>query len=175
MAESSMEPEAKRKLMARFRSKDTRPEIAVRRLLHSRGYRFRIHRKDLPGRPDIVLPGRRLVAFVHGCFWHHHDGCSVSHVPASRSEFWRAKFQANRERDERNQRLLEEAGWRVVTIWECEAVGKDLGRVLDAIGLPDRPAGTIRRDAATASWGMGSSAGETDENQEERRHRRPLR
>ena len=112
--------------MSRIRSKDTKPEIIVRSLLHSLGYRFRLHRKDLPGSPDIVLPKYRTVILVHGCFWHRHQGCKYSYSPKSRKEFWEDKFQSNVLRDELNTSSLEELGWNVVTVWECETADIDL-------------------------------------------------
>ena len=127
--------------MARIRSKDTKPELRVRQLVHRLGYRFRLHQKDLPGRPDLVFASRRKVVFVHGCFWHAHEDCSVANRPKSRSEFWNAKFERNRFRDPKNQRLsLEEAMAGV-----CSPCGnarqqrttRDLRRVLRASsGLP---------------------------------------
>jgi len=105
--------------MQAVRSKDTAPEIAVRSLLHGMGYRFRLHRKDLPGTPDIVLPGRRAAIFVHGCFWHGH-GCRIGQLPKSRLDYWLPKIEANRERDRRKGGALEAAGWRVLTVWQCE-------------------------------------------------------
>jgi DNA mismatch endonuclease (patch repair protein) len=106
--------------MAAIRGKNTKPEMRVRSLLHSLGYRFRLHRKDLPGKPDIVLPKYQTAVFVHGCFWHSHD-CRYGRVmPATRPEFWAEKRRRNVERDERMQRELEAAGWRVLTVWECE-------------------------------------------------------
>ena len=116
--------------MARFRSKDTKPELLVRRALHRHGKRFRLHRKDLPGRPDIVLPGLRIAVFVHGCFWHAHEGCRDARVPSSRPEFWREKFARNKERDRRAEQELQALGWQVVTIWECEAKSARLDEVL---------------------------------------------
>ena len=107
-------------LMARIRGRDTTPEIAVRRIAHRMGLRFRLHRKDLPGCPDIVLPRHRLVVFVHGCFWHRHSGCRISHIPKSRTEYWIQKFEKNVERDRRNEEALKVLGWRVLVIWECE-------------------------------------------------------
>src|SRR5262245_38638615 len=107
-------------LMARVRGKNTRPEIIVRRALYAMGERFRLHRADLPGRPDIVLPRHHLVIFVHGCFWHRHPGCRLSSTPKIRADFWSKKFAANVERDGRNRTALENAGWRTATIWECE-------------------------------------------------------
>jgi DNA mismatch endonuclease (patch repair protein) len=109
--------------MGRIGSKNTAPELIVRRLLHSLGYRFRLHRKDLPGTPDIVLPGRRKAIFVHGCFWHAHS-CRIGRPPKSRPEFWEPKLARNRARDEENSRDLEEAGWDVLTVWQCETKDK---------------------------------------------------
>ena len=110
--------------MSRIRSKDTSPEIQVRSLLHRLGYRFRIHRNDLPGKPDIVLPRYRVVVLVHGCFWHRHPGCKFAYTPKSRVEFWKKKFAGNVKRDAMNLEALKTAGWRVITVWECEL--KDL-------------------------------------------------
>ena len=106
--------------MAKVRGKDTGPEIAVRRAAHGLGLRFRLHRSDLPGRPDLVFPKHRLAVFVHGCFWHRHPGCARSTVPSTRVDFWDAKFRATVERDARQQQLLALAGWQVVILWECE-------------------------------------------------------
>ncbi|MBX3372905.1 MAG: DNA mismatch endonuclease Vsr [Phycisphaeraceae bacterium] len=105
--------------MSRIRGRDTRPEKAVRSLLHRMGFRFRLHRRDLPGSPDIVLPRLRTVIFVHGCFWHRHPGCRFAYTPRTRKAFWNAKFAANRARDRRHARELRSLGWRVVTVWEC--------------------------------------------------------
>ncbi|TNF01150.1 MAG: DNA mismatch endonuclease Vsr [Bacteroidetes bacterium] len=120
-----MSKESRRRIMQANKSKDTIPELRVRKLLHHLGYRFRIHRKDLPGRPDIVLPRYRLVIFVHGCFWHQHPGCHLASHPKTREEFWTTKFAANKARDERNVRLLENLGWRVELIWECETLDQE--------------------------------------------------
>ena len=106
--------------MSRIRGKDTKPELLLRRLLHRAGYRFRLHAPDLPGKPDIVLPKYRTVIFVHGCFWHRHEGCSNATMPKSRTEFWEEKFRRTVERDEAKQRQLEALGWRVVVVWECD-------------------------------------------------------
>ena len=106
--------------MSRIRGKDTQPELAVRSALHRAGYRFRLHRKDLPGRPDIVLPKYRTVIFVHGCFWHHHSGCKLAYAPKSRVVFWNKKFRSNVDRDRRNASELRRLGWRVITVWECK-------------------------------------------------------
>jgi len=117
---SSISPEERRELMRRFRSRDTRPEVCVRRALHAAGRRFRLHRKDLPGRPDIVLPKDNVAIFVNGCFWHAHEGCPISRTPSTKTEFWKEKFARNRERDARVQDELRAMGWKAVTIWECE-------------------------------------------------------
>jgi DNA mismatch endonuclease, patch repair protein len=106
--------------MGRISGRDTKPEIRVRRFLHRQGYRFRLHVRGLPGRPDIVLPKWRTVIFVHGCFWHRHPGCQLSYSPKSRTDFWTRKFEENVTRDQRNAAALESAGWRVEVIWECE-------------------------------------------------------
>ena len=106
--------------MRRIRSKDTKPEMVVRRLLHSMGYRYRLHAKDLPGRPDIVFRGRRKAILVHGCFWHQHEACRDGHMPSTRQEFWVPKFTRNRERDKINTASLKQAGWDQLVIWECE-------------------------------------------------------
>lgn len=112
--------EKRSRIMRGSKSRDTQPEILVRRALHRLGYRFRIDRKDLPGTPDIVLPKHGLVIFVHGCFWHQHEGCKDGRKPQSNSGFWEAKFAKNLLRDESNQRALRGLSWRVEVIWECE-------------------------------------------------------
>lgn len=106
--------------MSRIRANDTKPEIAVRRLLHGMGFRFRLHSSRLPGRPDIVLPRWRTVVLVHGCFWHRHRNCKFAYTPKSRVGFWIPKLRANEQRDERNAGLLKSAGWRPLVVWECE-------------------------------------------------------
>lgn len=106
--------------MSRIGQKDTAPEIAVRQTLHGLGVRFRLHRRDLPGTPDVVLPGRRLALLVHGCFWHRHAGCRFAYTPKSRPEFWKTKFARNVDRDREVEVVLAELGWRVEVIWECE-------------------------------------------------------
>ena len=110
--------------MSRIRGKDTQPELVVRRLAHAMGYRFRLHRRDLPGSPDLVFPGRRKVIFVHGCFWHGHE-CRKAHLPRTRTDYWAAKIQRNRERDVASLDALRATGWEVLVIWECEI--KDRG------------------------------------------------
>ena len=110
--------------MAGIRGKDTRPEMILRRGLHARGFRFRLHDKRLPGSPDLVFPGRRAVIFVHGCFWHGH-ACHLFRLPATRQEFWRAKIEGNAARDALAERTLVADRWRVLTIWECALKGRE--------------------------------------------------
>jgi len=108
--------------MSRVRGRDTKPELLVRRLVHGMGYRYRLHRHDLPGKPDLTFPARRKVIFVHGCFWHRHPdpACPLARLPKSRLDFWRPKLETNRKRDGRNIVLLAELGWDVLVIWECQ-------------------------------------------------------
>ena len=114
------DPAKRSQVMARVKGRDTSPELKVRKLLTSMGARYRLHRKDLPGAPDIVLPGRRLAIFVHGCFWHRHEGCKVATTPKSNTQFWIDKFDRNVARDKRVRSELEAAGWRVIVSWDCE-------------------------------------------------------
>ena len=116
----TVSPEVRSRIMAQVKSKGMKPEMRVRRLLHSMGYRYRLHRSDLPGRPDLVFPSRRKVVFVNGCFWHYHRDCERVRIPATNQDYWEAKLARNRDRDERNLVLLEESGWSVMTTWECQ-------------------------------------------------------
>lgn len=106
--------------MRRIRSKNTEPEMLLRSVLHRKGYRFRIHRKDLPGKPDIIFASRRKAVFVHGCFWHQHSACREGRIPGSRQEYWKPKLARNIERDEIAVQSLLELGWKVLVVWECE-------------------------------------------------------
>ena len=114
-----VEAAVRSRMMSAIRGKNTRPEWMVRRYLHARGYRFRLHRKDLPGSPDLVLPRFRLAILVHGCFWHRHLGCFYATSPASREDFWKRKLDGNVERDQRQLWELAELGWRTLVVWEC--------------------------------------------------------
>ena len=128
--------DARSALMRRVRGKDTTPERAVRRAAHSLGYRFRLHRRDLPGTPDLTFPRLRKVIFVQGCFWHRHAGCSRTTTPKTRADYWREKFEQNMERDRRNIAMLRALGWEVLEVWECETLDRTgllvtLSRFLD--------------------------------------------
>lgn len=112
--------ETRSALMARIRHKDTKPEMKVRRLAHRLGFRFRLHRPDLPGKPDLVFPSRRAAILVHGCFWHQHEGCRKATIPRTRQDFWEAKLGRNVERDRATEAALRKLGWRVLVVWECE-------------------------------------------------------
>lgn len=129
--------------MAKVRGKDTHPEMAVRRLLHSLGYRFRLHARALPGSPDLVFARRRKIVLVHGCFWHRHHGCKQATTPKTRAEFWKAKFEANVVRDERNIAELTEMGWDVLVVWECETRNAKLltPKLTQFLGLPASASG----------------------------------
>lgn len=118
----TLSPKERSKRMARVRGRDTKPEMIVRRLTHAMGYRYRLHRADLPGKPDLVFPGRRKVIFVHGCFWHRHDDpeCRLARMPKSRLDFWGPKLERNRQRDADNVDRLLELGWRALIVWECQ-------------------------------------------------------
>jgi DNA mismatch endonuclease, patch repair protein len=107
-------------VMSRIKGQNTKPELIVRSLLHRLGYRFRLHRRDLPGKPDIVLPRYKTIIFVHGCFWHRHNDCRFAYTPKSRTEFWLKKLESNVIRDNQVRSELELLGWRVITVWECE-------------------------------------------------------
>lgn len=115
-----VDPAQRSRMMSGIKGKDTKPEMLVRRFLHAHGYRYRLHRKDLPGKPDIVMPRLKVCIFVHGCFWHHHQGCRFAVLPKSRPEFWRTKLLANSDRDQRAIESLNERGWTTLVVWECE-------------------------------------------------------
>jgi DNA mismatch endonuclease, patch repair protein len=118
-------PARRSQMMSRIRGKETKPELLVRSAAHRLGYRFRLHVRKLPGSPDLVFPRRQIALFVHGCFWHRHQGCPHCYVPKSNIQFWREKFKKNVLRDERVRTGLEKMGWRVAVIWECETADPD--------------------------------------------------
>ena len=128
--------------MARVKGRDSKPELVVRRLLHRLGYRFRLQRRDLPGTPDIVLPGRKVAIFVHGCFWHRHPGCKLTTTPKTRELFWKEKFERNIKRDELVVSRLRELNWAVFIVWECETRNQSTlsGILIEKLGPPGRGA-----------------------------------
>lgn len=154
-------PEQRHTCMSRIRSKDTGPERAVRHLAHAMGFRYRLHVKGLPGRPDLVFPRLRKVLFVHGCFWHAH-GCRLSRrPPATHTRFWREKFARNASRDQQNLRALWQAGWQVLVVWECETQDQERLRSLLAAFL-SAPAGPVNYDLADqhALYGLAAEGPE---------------
>jgi len=130
-------PERRSFNMSRIRGRDTKPEMLIRRGLHARGFRFRLHDPRLPGRPDMVLPARQSVILIHGCFWHGHD-CPMFRLPATREEFWRSKIEANRARDVLANEALAAAGWRRLTVWECALRGRARLAAEDALDVCER-------------------------------------
>lgn len=143
------------RMMAGLWGKDTRPEMILRRGLHARGFRYRLHDRRLPGSPDLVFPGRRAVIFIHGCFWHGH-GCHLFRLPATRREFWEAKIEGNRARDGAAEVALLADGWRVLTIWECAVKGRERLPVVEVL---DRASDWLTNgptQATIAGWTNGS-------------------
>ena len=133
----NLTPSQRRKTMHRVKSKNTTPEMKVRRLVHGLGYRYRLHAPNLPGKPDLVFPKYKKIIMVNGCFWHGHEGCSASERPSSNTDYWNAKLDRNKKRDRENIRKLEEAGWEVTVIWECQTKKED--ELLELIkGIFDR-------------------------------------
>lgn len=145
-------PRRRSEMMSRIRSKDTLPEKLVRGVAHSLGLRFRLHRKDLPGSPDLVFPRWRLVLFVHGCFWHRHQGCTLAAIPKTRPEFWQKKFEMNVARDRKVVEKLLELGWRVETIWECETRNSDAIESRLRRATWDIGPGEGRRASGCSTW-----------------------
>lgn len=138
-------PDQRRRIMQSVGTKDTGPEMVVRRIAHRLGYRYRLHRKDLPGSPDLVFPTRRKAVFVHGCFWHGH-GCPKGRLPKSRPEFWVPKIERNRERDAGAVRALEDRGWESLTLWQCETKDAEAikAKLVDFLGPPGSGPDTAR-------------------------------
>jgi DNA mismatch endonuclease (patch repair protein) len=118
------EPEIRSYNMSQITGKDTKPEMLVRRFLHSNGFRYKLHVSDLPGKPDLVLPKYNSVIFVHGCFWHVHEGCKYFKLPKTRTKFWKNKLYKNKDRDKKNVKRLKEDGWNVIVVWECHLKNK---------------------------------------------------
>lgn len=128
----TLSPKERSKRMSLIRGTGSAPEMKLRRLVHRMGFRYRLHVKELPGKPDLVFPSRCAVIFMHGCFWHRHKGCKLARLPKSKLEFWKPKLEANRVRDFRNQQQLKALGWRVLVVWECEM--DDIERVSAIVG-----------------------------------------
>jgi DNA mismatch endonuclease, patch repair protein len=155
--------EQRSRIMKSVGTYHTGPELTVRRLLHRLGYRYRLHRRDLPGRPDIVFPGRRKAIFIHGCFWHGHD-CSKGKLPKSRTEYWTAKIRANQDRDVRAVAGLEDAGWQTLSVWQCElkslnAIDRVLREFLGPPGGPQiSPIAAVRGDRKALHKGLARTA-----------------
>lgn len=147
-------PEVRSRMMAGIKGKNTRPELQIRKLLFAAGYRYRLHRRDLPGTPDIVMPGKRIAIFVHGCFWHGHQGCKLAKIPSTRTDFWTAKIKANilRDRMAIDQLLL--GGWRVLVVWECAV--REKGSAADLITRIRGWIESDRRDAHIAAFGCAT-------------------
>jgi len=124
-------PETRSYNMSRIRNKDTKPELLVRQFLYSKGFRYRLHDKNLPGKPDIVFHGKKTVIFIHGCFWHGHKNCKYFVIPKTRTEWWLQKIQKNSNNDAENLKLLEDDGWHVVTIYECELKNEKITKTLN--------------------------------------------
>jgi DNA mismatch endonuclease (patch repair protein) len=149
------------RMMAGIRSRDTRPEVALRQALHSRGLRYRLHGAGLPGRPDLVLPRHRVVIFVHGCFWHRHPECRYATTPATREAFWAAKFEANVARDKRVEAELLAMGWRVGIVWECALRGSaNTERTADVAAAWIRGDGALLDHGGSARCGIAAGAGQ---------------
>lgn len=119
-------------VMSKIGSKNTKPELILRSALFKKGFRYRVHRKDLPGKPDIVLPKYKTIIFVHGCFWHYHKDCREGRIPSTNSNFWKTKLLKNVEKDEKNVKSLQEMGWKVMVVWECE-LEKHLEEILEKL------------------------------------------
>ena len=129
----TLTPQQRSERMSRIRGKDSASEIRLRRLIHGMGYRYRLHVKTLPGTPDLVFPARKAVIFMHGCFWHRHQDCRLARMPKSRVAYWREKLEANRRRDDENVRRLNELGWSVLVVWECQMKEKDMNEVSNVV------------------------------------------
>ncbi len=119
--------------MSRIRSKDTSPELLVRKFLHGKGFRYTLHNKNLPGKPDIVLPKYKTIIFVQGCFWHGHVNCKYATIPKTRTEWWQKKIDTNKANDEKAQKLLKKAGWKIINVWGCDLKKQKLDKTLDKL------------------------------------------
>lgn len=150
----AVDPETRHRVMASIRKRDTSPELRVRRALHRKGLRYRLHVAGLPGTPDIVFPAAKLVVLVHGCFWHQHEGCPLARRPKGNAAYWEPKLARNAARDRAVCEQLDAAGWRVVTIWECQT--KDEAALQESVETVARIIGTSRREHGAGEVGQGS-------------------
>ncbi|MFW5500928.1 MULTISPECIES: very short patch repair endonuclease [unclassified Maridesulfovibrio] len=128
-----VDSQTRSRMMAGVKGKNTKPEILVRKFLHRKGLRFRLHKKGLPGKPDLVFPSRKIALFVHGCFWHRHEGCAKATTPSTNVPFWEKKFSDNVTRDRRVVTELEQLGWKVIVIWECQLNDNELNKLAESI------------------------------------------
>lgn len=151
-------PAKRSQMMSGIRGKNSQPELLVRRLLFASGYRFRLHRRDLPGTPDLVMPGRKVAIFVHGCFWHLHKGCRYAKMPATRSDFWKTKLEANVARDRRAVEELLGSGWRVLTVWECATRDAEIAAHLQSAMRSWIESGDLLGEIGAASGGYAVGA-----------------
>jgi len=149
-------PNERSAIMAAVRSSNTTPERIVRSALHRLGYRYRLHDRHLPGKPDLSFPSRRVALFVHGCFWHRHPGCRRASTPVARQNYWLAKFERNVTRDSKTQQTLEQQGWRVIVVWECQLRTDWISRVQEALDT-----GAVTRGAKTRNGARSLDAVET--------------
>lgn len=147
--------------MANIRSRDTKPELFVRRLLFAAGYRYRICRKDLPGKPDLTLAKYKTVIFINGCFWHRHEGCPRATTPSARSDYWKEKFKRNKDRDAAEQAELRQMGWRVLIVWECACGISRARRLLRAV--EDFLAGKASYAEIGRDWSLGTEDSSNDD------------
>lgn len=150
-ANDRLTPEARSAQMARIRKTNTKPEVIVRRIAHALGHRFRLHRRDLPGTPDVVFPRHRKAILVHGCFWHQHEGCRLARQPKSRLDYWLPKLARNVERDTASREALEKLGWQTLVVWECEV--KDTGTLRERIRAFMQPGDQTPPSGAATSTG----------------------
>lgn len=156
-----LDRKARSDLMSKVRSKDTKPELAVRSYLHARGLRFRLHATSLPGKPDLVFKSRRAVVFVHGCFWHGHKGCPKARVPKTRASFWAFKMRTNSTRDAQAIRKLRSAGWHVFVVWQCQLTERRLARLYQRIDcLPRLPATRMSPNRVSCRRGKTAPSGD---------------
>ncbi|MDA8091552.1 MAG: DNA mismatch endonuclease Vsr [Nitrospiraceae bacterium] len=158
----NLTPEQRSAQMAKVRSRDTKPEMLVRKLVHGMGFRYRLHRRELPGKPDLVFASRRKIIFVNGCFWHGHD-CSLGRIPKSRVDFWTGKITSNRSRDEANLKRLRDLGWKSLVVWECQLrrIDQVAGRIRRFLGVAYADGSAVQGRGAKQRYAWKSAKGES--------------